>query len=44
MSNSYSSHPPKQAHTPLAFRIAHMGDITIAEVKELCGWINDEIK
>jgi aspartate aminotransferase-like enzyme len=26
------------------FRIAHMGDITIDEVKELCGWISDEIK
>ena len=25
------------------FRIAHMGDITIDEVKEVCGWINDEI-
>jgi aspartate aminotransferase-like enzyme len=26
------------------FRIAHMGDITLADVKELCGWIDDEIK
>jgi aspartate aminotransferase-like enzyme len=26
------------------FRIAHMGDITIDEVKELCGWTNDEIR
>jgi aspartate aminotransferase-like enzyme len=25
------------------FRIAHMGDITLADVKELCGWIDDEI-
>ena len=26
------------------FRIAHMGDITLADVKELCGWIDDELK
>jgi aspartate aminotransferase-like enzyme len=26
------------------FRIAHMGDITLAEVKELTGWIDDELK
>jgi len=26
------------------FRIAHMGDITLDEVKELCGWIDDEVK
>lgn len=25
------------------FRIAHMGDITLAEVQELCGWIDAEI-
>ena len=25
------------------FRIAHMGDITIDEMKDLVGWINDEI-
>ena len=25
------------------FRIAHMGDITLAEVQELCGWISEEI-
>jgi aspartate aminotransferase-like enzyme len=27
-----------------AFRIAHMGDITIDELKELLGWIDEEIK
>jgi aspartate aminotransferase-like enzyme len=26
------------------FRIAHMGDITLDEVKELCGWIDEEVK
>lgn len=26
------------------FRIAHMGDITLADVKELVGWIDDELK
>ena len=26
------------------FRIAHMGDITLDEVKELCGWIEEEVK
>ncbi len=26
------------------FRIAHMGDITLADVKELLGWIDDELK
>jgi aspartate aminotransferase-like enzyme len=25
------------------FRIAHMGDITLADVKELCGWIDEAI-
>ena len=25
------------------FRIAHMGDITLQEVQELCGWIGEEI-
>jgi aspartate aminotransferase-like enzyme len=25
------------------FRIAHMGDITLGEVKELLGWIDEEI-
>jgi aspartate aminotransferase-like enzyme len=28
----------------VTFRIAHMGDITIEEVKELLGWIDEEIK
>ena len=28
----------------LTFRIAHMGDITLEEVKELVGWIDEEIK
>ncbi len=27
-----------------SFRIAHMGDITLADVKELVGWIDDELK
>jgi aspartate aminotransferase-like enzyme len=27
----------------LTFRIAHMGDITLDEIKELIGWIDDEI-
>ena len=27
-----------------AFRIAHMGDITIDDLKELLGWIDEEIK
>ena len=27
----------------LTFRVAHMGDITIDELKELLGWINEEI-
>jgi hypothetical protein len=26
-----------------AFRIAHMGDITLDELKELLGWLNEEI-
>jgi len=26
------------------FRIAHMGDITMDDLKELLGWIDDEIK
>ncbi|MEN8128384.1 MAG: alanine--glyoxylate aminotransferase family protein, partial [Planctomycetota bacterium] len=26
------------------FRIAHMGDVTIDELKELTGWIEEEIK
>jgi len=26
------------------FRIAHMGDITLADVQELCGWIDEEVK
>ncbi|MBU1259668.1 MAG: alanine--glyoxylate aminotransferase family protein [Planctomycetes bacterium] len=26
------------------FRIAHMGDITLKDVKELVGWIDDEVK
>ncbi len=26
------------------FRIAHMGDITLNDVKELVGWIDDEVK
>jgi len=26
------------------FRIAHMGDITMADLKELLGWLDDEIK
>lgn len=25
------------------FRIAHMGDITIEQAKQLCGWIDDEL-
>ena len=25
------------------FRIAHMGDITLDELKELTGWIDDEL-
>ncbi|MBC8378053.1 MAG: hypothetical protein H8E62_02665 [Planctomycetes bacterium] len=25
------------------FRIAHMGDVTIADLEELLGWIEDEI-
>jgi aspartate aminotransferase-like enzyme len=28
----------------LTFRIAHMGDITLDEVEELIGWIDEEIK
>ena len=28
----------------LTFRIAHMGDITLKDLKELVGWIDDEIK
>jgi len=28
----------------VTFRIAHMGDISLPEVKELIGWIEDEIK
>lgn len=28
----------------LTFRIAHMGDITLDEVEELVGWIDEEIK
>jgi aspartate aminotransferase-like enzyme len=28
----------------VTFRIAHMGDITLDELKELTGWIDDEIK
>ena len=27
----------------VTFRIAHMGDITLDEVKELLAWIDDEI-
>ncbi len=27
-----------------AFRVAHMGDITMDDLKELLGWIDDEIK
>ena len=27
-----------------AFRIAHMGDITLDELKELLGWIDDEVR
>jgi aspartate aminotransferase-like enzyme len=27
----------------VTFRIAHMGDITIGEVKELLAWIDEEI-
>jgi aspartate aminotransferase-like enzyme len=27
----------------LTFRIAHMGDITLGEIKELIGWIDEEI-
>jgi aspartate aminotransferase-like enzyme len=27
----------------VTFRIAHMGDITIGELKELLGWIDEEI-
>jgi len=26
------------------FRIAHMGDITLKDVKEVCQWIDDEVK
>jgi len=26
-----------------SFRIAHMGDITLDELKELLGWLNEEI-
>ncbi|HEW79753.1 MAG TPA: hypothetical protein ENH34_07315 [Phycisphaerales bacterium] len=26
-----------------AFRIAHMGDITLGDLKELLGWIDEEI-
>jgi len=26
------------------FRIAHMGDITLQDVKEVCQWIDDEVK
>ena len=28
----------------LTFRIAHMGDITLKDVKEVCQWIDDEVK
>jgi aspartate aminotransferase-like enzyme len=28
----------------LTFRIAHMGDISLADVKEVTGWIDDEVK
>lgn len=28
----------------LTFRIAHMGDITLGELKELLGWIDEEIR
>jgi aspartate aminotransferase-like enzyme len=28
----------------LTFRIAHMGDITLKDLKELVGWIDDEVK
>ena len=28
----------------VTFRIAHMGDISLAEVKQLLGWIDEEIK
>jgi aspartate aminotransferase-like enzyme len=28
----------------VTFRIAHMGDITLGEIKELCGWIDDETR
>ena len=28
----------------LTFRIAHMGDITLEDVKELVGWIDAEVK
>ncbi|MBN1125349.1 MAG: alanine--glyoxylate aminotransferase family protein [Sedimentisphaerales bacterium] len=28
----------------LTFRIAHMGDITLDDLKELLGWIDDELK
>ncbi len=28
----------------VTFRIAHMGDITLQDVKELCQWIDDEVK
>jgi aspartate aminotransferase-like enzyme len=27
----------------LTFRIAHMGDITLGELKELLGWLDEEI-
>lgn len=28
----------------VTFRIAHMGDITLQDVKEVCQWIDDEVK
>ncbi len=28
----------------LTFRIAHMGDITLADVKQLCAWIDEQTK
>jgi len=28
----------------LTFRIAHMGDTTMADLKELLGWLGEEIK
>jgi aspartate aminotransferase-like enzyme len=27
----------------LTFRVAHMGDITIDELRELLGWIDEEV-